>query len=459
MASARYWRVVGILPLGGRNQDLELFALHWYSGGTRIDAGATLSCSHAPIDGALAALQGANPAQTARFAATAVASSGFWLCWDFGAGIEDPVPRLGAVVKDRFLGWAILQYSSNGLNWTTDVSFGRVIYPGSGSLTGADPKIRSEIDSSWDSLSKGPNASITGRTATVWSGPNGYVRSDQPRSTGRRVFGLRLEYFSSPQRFFGGVAALVGWGAYSSGAHWLSYAYDGNFYYYPSGSAITLSPAPGSATAVGDTMYFDVNLDAGTAALKKNGGTWSAPVVLPNFVPGASVVIDLQAPSSSSSQMAAKLLTTSTELAGHIPSGAVAWDRGVIGTDDFHENVFMASTSGAGLSTAASAPLPPACVRGAQMLRTARDLEFGGRGRVYGTTKAKGSPNTPTKSRVRLLRERDGLLAREVWSDPTTGEFEFTGVDVGTRWVVLAQDASGAFWPAAASSFDVEALP
>lgn len=86
-------------------------------------------------------------------------------------------------------------------------------------------------------------------------------------------------------------------------------------------------------------------------------------------------------------------------------------------------------------------------------------MEFGGRARVYGTTKIKGSPNTPTKSRVRLLRERDGLLAREVWSDPATGAFEFTGVDAGTRWVVLAQDASGAFWPAAASSFDVELLP
>lgn len=457
MASARYWRLVGLQAYAGG--DLELYALHWYSGGARIDASATLTCSHAPAAGALATLQGTDPAQTVRFAAADVRSGGFWLRWDFGTAVADPVPRLGAVVKDRFLGWGVLQYSADGVAWTTDVSFGRVIYPGNNTLTGADPKLRSEIGSSWDAASKGPNASITGRSASVWAGLNGYVRTDQPRSAGRRVFGLRLDAVTSPQLFFGGFAALAGWGGYNTGKHWLSYAYDGKFYYYPTDSVIALSPEPGSATAPGDTMYFDVDLDAGTAALKKNGGAWSAPVALPNFTPGSPVVIDFQAPSSSGVQIAATLLTTGAELGGNIPSGATAWDGGAIGTDDFQEDVFMAAAGNAILRTAASAPVPESSTRSAPMLRTARDVEFGGFGRVYGTTKIKGSPNTPTRSRVRLLRERDGLLAREVWSDPASGAFEFTGVDAGTRWVVLAQDASGAFWPAAASSFDLEVLP
>lgn len=86
-------------------------------------------------------------------------------------------------------------------------------------------------------------------------------------------------------------------------------------------------------------------------------------------------------------------------------------------------------------------------------------MEFGGTGRVYGTTKTKGAPsNTPTKSRVRLIRERDGLLAREAWSDPATGAFEFRGIDLGQRWIVLAQDAAGAFRPVAASQIEAEAL-
>ncbi|WP_296871345.1 hypothetical protein [Tibeticola sp.] len=457
MASARYWRLVGILPYGGRNADLELFALHWYSGATRIDASAALICSHAPISGGLSTLQGTNPAQSVRFAAEHVRSAGFFIVWDFGAAVTDPTPRIGRTVPSNFLGWATLQYSPDGISWTTDMLFGRVIDPGAGALTASDPQFRSDAASDWDAASAS-NCTITGRSATVRSGPNGRVRTGGGRAEGRRVFGLRLDSSVPPQVFFAGLARLVGWGSFSTGRHWLSYAYDGEFYYYPSGSAITLSPAPGSATAVGDTIYFDIDFSAGTAALKKNGGAWSAPVALPNWVAGDAYVIELQAPSSSSASWSASLLTTAAELAGSIPSGAKAWDS-IQDSAPFQDAVNMACGIGGRILSAASSPVPAPSCRSINRGLLARDAEFGGTGRVYGTTKAKGAPsNTPTKSRVRLIRERDGLLAREAWSDPATGAFEFRGIDLAQRWIVLAQDAAGAFRPVAASQIEAEAL-
>ncbi|SFF14726.1 hypothetical protein [Paracidovorax wautersii] len=86
----------------------------------------------------------------------------------------------------------------------------------------------------------------------------------------------------------------------------------------------------------------------------------------------------------------------------------------------------------------------------------ALDAEFGGAGRVWGTTAIKGSPDVPVRARVLLLRQRDKLVAREVWSDPVTGAFEFRGIDPSQAWLTLAEDASGNFRPVAASNLTAQ---
>ena len=60
-----------------------------------------------------------------------------------------------------------------------------------------------------------------------------------------------------------------------------------------------------------------------------------------------------------------------------------------------------------------------------------------GVGTVYGTTEIKGTPDTPLRARVRLIRERDGLVYREVWSDGVTGAYRFDGVDELEVYTVL----------------------
>lgn len=60
-----------------------------------------------------------------------------------------------------------------------------------------------------------------------------------------------------------------------------------------------------------------------------------------------------------------------------------------------------------------------------------------GTGTVYGTTEIKGTPNAPLRARVRLIRERDGLVYREVWSDGVTGAYRFDCVDELETYTVL----------------------
>ena len=62
-----------------------------------------------------------------------------------------------------------------------------------------------------------------------------------------------------------------------------------------------------------------------------------------------------------------------------------------------------------------------------------------GVGRVHGTVQLKGEPsNTPLKRRVRLIRERDGLVYRETWSDAATGAYRFDNVDELETYTVLS---------------------
>ena len=448
MASARYWRLVGLRTAGGG--DLELFALHWYSAGTRVDAGATLTCSHAPASGTLDTLQGTNPAQTVRFAAADVRSAGFWLTWDFGTPIVDPVPRYGAVTSNRFVDAFIIQYSSDSRTWTTDISQAGVTFPGSGQFT-MDAATSAER---WSAVDRHASVAVSGDDdVTIGAAGMGYLNA---RSTTGVASGKVYFEVTCPNASGSSVAIGVGVSTSSAslgGTAGLYVGSDANgvAYYNSDGKAYRsgLPVGTGTITLFTADDVIGVGLDADARVLRfyKNGTLVWTVSSLPAGALYASVSLYNGA--------VARANFGTTPFKFTPPNGHSAISARTMPAVTYKARAARAAAMTLACSSSTSAP----SFRSAAHARSARDMEFGGRARVYGTTKTKGSPNTPTKSRVRLLRERDGLLAREVWSDPATGEFEFTGVDAGTRWVVLAQDASGAFWPAAASSFDVEALP
>lgn len=73
-----------------------------------------------------------------------------------------------------------------------------------------------------------------------------------------------------------------------------------------------------------------------------------------------------------------------------------------------------------------------------------RDARLGaswGRGRIAGFVKIKATPtDIPVRRRVRLYRESDGALLREVWSDAKTGAYSFDWIDPSQRYTVVSYD-------------------
>ena len=67
-------------------------------------------------------------------------------------------------------------------------------------------------------------------------------------------------------------------------------------------------------------------------------------------------------------------------------------------------------------------------------------VHYGGKGRVSGTVKVKGSPSYAVRREVRLIRDRDGACIRATWSDPATGAYEFRYVDETQRYTILTYD-------------------
>ena len=129
MAIARYWRATGVQTYQGA--DLELSALYLLdSSGARLDASATLTCSHLPASGALATLQSTGTGNVVRFARDAVRSAGFYIAWDCGSAVDVTALRLGSGdAVGTFAGWLDLEYFAAG-RWQRMHSAGWIAWPG-----------------------------------------------------------------------------------------------------------------------------------------------------------------------------------------------------------------------------------------------------------------------------------------------------------------------------------------
>lgn len=185
-----------------------------------------------------------------------------------------------------------------------------------------------EVESQFDAASKGTSVTLTGtpvKTAECWHS-NG-ARTNQPRTTGRRCFGIKLNSVTSPEAFFAGMAKITGWdGTFGVDVQYLWYTGSTRLVYYPTGTN-TVYAGMTNPTVANDTAYYDVNLDTGTMALKLNSGSWTSAIALVSFA-AASWAICVMAPSTSTSaKIQYTILTTAAELGANIPAGAVPWDN------------------------------------------------------------------------------------------------------------------------------------
>lgn len=482
MPAARYWRIVGIETYAGG--DLELSELHLYGAADRLDATATLTSTIAPTAGALAALQDDNLATTCRFAGGAVRASGFALMWDFGAGNTADASWVwlgSATAQAVFMAGCTLQYSTDGVQWVWSADFARYAWPGAGAYTVAP----TAGDSAFDKVSlllhgDGADGStvFTDSSAapkTVTATGNVKISTAQSKWGGASALfdGADDELTLASHEAFGFGTGDFTWEAWV----WRQNADCALFDVRNNGDDVGTLVAYISST--GYLSWFDSSAKNSTTnqipvdvwthvAYCREGGT------LHMFVDGVLVRSDAKN-SDMGSARALRIgrdVVSNADFAGYIDEIRIT--KGLARyTSDFTPPTepFPGSVGGEALVSptlhtadsavqiAASAPVPPHSTRRTAPLQLARDVEVGGPGTIYGTTKTKGTLNTPTKARVVLLHQRSKLPVRETWSNPVTGAFAFTGIDTAQKFITLAEDANGDYRPVAASQLTPEVLP
>lgn len=82
-----------------------------------------------------------------------------------------------------------------------------------------------------------------------------------------------------------------------------------------------------------------------------------------------------------------------------------------------------------------------------ELLRAAySDVQYGARGKIYGTLQKKvGGSTLPAYGKARLLRSADLMVLGEVWSNQSTGAYEFDYVPLGVECIVLSVDHTGTY--------------
>lgn len=511
MSEARYWRIVGVEAYDGG--DLELSALHLYSAAGRVDATATLTSSHAPIVGTLAALQDEDTATVCRFAGDAVRSGGFALVWDFGAGKSEDVTSTrpgGGASSAAFMAGCVLQSSSDAVTWGTLSNLGRYPWPGANTMSAA-PATEADGDADFASVSLLLHAGgVDGSTTFVDSGPtlksvtaygNAKISTAQSKWGGSSLYvdgtlGSRLEVTPSSAVNLGvNDFTIEAWvnltDAVSDGYIWCIGAYGTSLGAYggvgSNGTTVFVSFGrfnPYASEICSFTVAKSSLVSAwhhiawvrrtGVANIYIDGAQVATGTAGDNFSPAirfrVGALNNYFGPDDFSSY--------NYSFNGYIDDFRVTAGVARYTADFTSPTIAFPSTAGGGsggivfekaplrslrsdLSIAASTPVPAHNTAVAPRLQLARDIEFGGAGTVYGTAKTKSAPPTPdvpTKSRVVLLHQRSKLLVRETWSDPVTGAFVFAGIDTRQQFLALAEDAEGYFRPVAANRLTPEVL-
>lgn len=445
--AARFWRLSGFW-LGGN--DLELAEIALLNGTTRLDGAATLTASHAPIAGTLAALKDNDVGSSCRFAAQAVASAGFFLHWDMGSDVEVDGLRLAAGAAElRWPKSLSVAYWSDAQGWVYVTEGTGLVFPGAN--TWATDAVAGVVPSTWNPADRGTGVTLSEGDLYASSSYFHYaVRSLHGVSSRKCYWEVSdLSGYSMPGIVTAAapVEVLTPEGAYpGANAHGWGY-YGSGVLYHGAVEVLTGLPTIGSFSV----MSFLLDMDLGTLRLWFDGvdaGLMASGLVGPIYAffgSGASAIATCRANFGATPFV---YVPPAGFQAGFGPTRLLFPTQGA--------QQLRPARIAAGL--AGSAPVPVFSTEGTARAQMARDVEFGGQARIWGTTKIKGTPNVPTKARVVLQHQRSKLPVRETWSDPVTGAFEFSGLDASQQFLTLVEDLAGNFRPVAASKLVPEVL-
>ena len=455
---AKYWRVVALGMYGGST--LELSGIELFANALRVDAGASLSCTYAPSTGSVANLQDGSTTTTAQF--LNASSPGFALKWRFADAVAVDGLRLGSSTsKDPFIKSLTLQSSDDDLAWLTYNTFNQYLWPGPSSLTlppvPDDPsylRVASHLHFDGANGSSVFNDIIGAQWAAA-----GAVQI----STTQSKFGGSSAYFPGSATL--GSAQVPALGNEDFTLETWVYVSGGSSYRTIAGTRPDNLTSESTSFSVGiddsRAVYFYTNqfIALTTAVIPAN--TW-VNLTWERFNNTLSIYIDGVSRASGALTQTLSIAYLNVGGNGNISEPFTGYidefrlTRGLARyraaftprTTAFPDRDSAAYLTSAvpGFATVAPQAIASAADQGLVAPRrlpgaqTVRDMYFAGTGRVRGTVKIKGTPDAPAYRRVRLVRERDGLLVREQFSDAVTGVYDFKNIDETASYTVLSYD-------------------
>lgn len=403
--SARYWRIVNLRAYGGGN--VAVTNIQLWSGSANL--GGTVS----------QAVNGSYPV-----------NAGLQFKWTFATAVEVSIVRVTMLVYATGLAACTLQSSTDDIAWTTEAIYDEFIYPGDGLITAL---VNVTITpTSWDSANKGSACTLSNANLTASANYSASVKSVFGATSGKYYFevsctGSGLVGIGNASARVTGAPSYPGW----DGNGKALYFYNGNKYTNDAGAAY--APTPTANSVIG----IKLDMDLGTLGFIVNGTDYGEAfsgitgVMYAMFGGGSSGGADTATANFGGSAFTYSVPTGYASGFG-VGAGANIQSRAI----EFQQQS----------QTVYAEYQPTASVAFAtQMPVTFYDAENGGRGRLVGTVKVAGTPNTAVQRRVRLHRDRDGLLIREQWSDPVTGIYSFTDIDMTKTYTIIAYDHTFAY--------------
>lgn len=482
MAAHRYWRATAFEAYG--EGDLELSEFHLLAAGTRVDAAATLTSSAAPdVSGALADLKDDVLATAARWSLQAI--HGLTLQWDFGGSPVDADDiRLAGDSEWRFPLIVSLQWSNDAVAWETFKTYSGITWPGKAAKSVSplgyvqDP-YASSVSSLLNFEGADGSTTFTDATGKTWTSTAQTISTAWAgfgTSSGRSLGGAGTIRCATSSDFDVGsgdftIEMLVRPTSTSGNQHIFGkYGDTGStslgmaIYMSSGGSTQFLASVTGTGWDIfgftfgtftaGETYHLAVTRLFGIIRTFTNGSLMSAASGSGSVYNGDSPRISV---ASSSSPGATDSFTgyidefrftkgVARYVAAFTPPEKA---HSIVGETAIAQNRVRGRAATNGLDALSLGPVLPYGTPALAQVATltvqsgaVKDLATGvrgqGIGRIQGTVKI--TPDAPTHRKVRLVRDIDGLLVRELWSDPATGAYDFQYVDEAQAFTVITYD-------------------
>lgn len=474
MAAHRYWRATAFESYGGG--DLELSEFHLLSVGVRVDATATLTASVAPdAAGVIANLQDDVLTTSARWSAQAVKA--LTLQWDFGGSTADIGDiRLAGGSEWRFPLIVKMQWSDNAVSWTDVTVLSGVSWPGPLAKTMLGLSTATGLVAALNFDGSDGSTNFTDLTGRAWTATGGAAISTSNGKAGQSGLftGGSISTPSAPDLDLGLSYTVQCWirpsslsnfglfhrGFYStSGNSWdgltLSVRHlNGNtlrFYYFATAYADEQTVDVVGALSIGTYTHIAMVRDVTAGRVYVNG-------VLAGSITGLNSPAVSTRPlkvgvwdySSGAEYFSGNIdllkISNEVEYTGSFTPPDIPFAFSSVGSNAVRGRAAVMDGFALGSGPALTYGTPKIALPDYLSIESGsvKDQINGvlgeGIGRVNGTVATKGSPNQPVHRKVRLIRERDGVVIREAWSNAVTGEYDFKYVDELQTYTVVSYD-------------------